>query len=352
MNLATVSKPAARLPFLAMLLLLLLQIAPASAVELRPGDIVATDHSLGAVIRIDPLTGDRTILSSNSIGSGPVMTSPRGVAVEAGGSLLVADYATHSILRVDPATGDRTAAGSMAYPLAVALDRNGAIFASGAGKPRISKIDRVTGSTLKSFELTDISVPRGITFDNSGRLLVTNGRSFTLFEIDLNTEAATPFSSSSIGSGPSLKGGLNGIATDASGTVLVPSPAFLAILAVDFETGDRAVVSDFTTGAGMAFSYPVDIALEQDGQLLVSDHGLNAIFRVDPVSGDRTILSGAGVGSGPEFESLRRIAVVPTAGSDQASVPEPSTLLLLIAGLLAARCHWRERPCRANLGRP
>ena len=66
------------------------------------------DLGLGAVIRVDPVSGDRTILSDASIGSGPGFVSPFGIAVEADGGLVVRDFGLDAVVRVDPVSGDRT----------------------------------------------------------------------------------------------------------------------------------------------------------------------------------------------------------------------------------------------------
>ncbi len=45
--------------------------------------------------------------NSNSIGNGPGFESPRGIAEEADGSLVVVDTGLDAVLRVDPISGDR-----------------------------------------------------------------------------------------------------------------------------------------------------------------------------------------------------------------------------------------------------
>ena len=51
--------------------------------------IVALDLWRKAVIRIDPVSGDRTIVSNDTTGSGPIFSSPAGLAIEADGSLVM-----------------------------------------------------------------------------------------------------------------------------------------------------------------------------------------------------------------------------------------------------------------------
>src|SRR5262249_32904949 len=89
----------------------------------------AVDGYNHALIRIDPVTGDRTIISDDAVGSGPSFNFPAPTAggimwsvhYEADGSLLVAENGSGSsvsdsrVIRVDPATGNRTLISSAGF---------------------------------------------------------------------------------------------------------------------------------------------------------------------------------------------------------------------------------------------
>ena len=102
---------------LAVLLAVVLGASAAQAVVLSPGDIVTAGG--GMVTRVDPTTGDRTIVSCTDIavcpgglvGSGPGIIF-NGIAFEADASLVVPGFVNgvgvdFVLLRIDPATGDR-----------------------------------------------------------------------------------------------------------------------------------------------------------------------------------------------------------------------------------------------------
>jgi hypothetical protein len=80
------------------------------------GDIYVADATAfggsGGVIKVDPVTGTRTLVSRNGFPAGGTnFVDPTGIAVESSGDLLVADQsavAGGAILRVDGATGART----------------------------------------------------------------------------------------------------------------------------------------------------------------------------------------------------------------------------------------------------
>ncbi|MBI3329121.1 MAG: hypothetical protein HYZ81_20755 [Nitrospinae bacterium] len=72
------------------------------------GQLVVVDRARGAVVRVNPVTGDRTIVSDGSTGRGPPLVLPVAMGVEANGQLVVVDTALQAVVRVDPRTGNRT----------------------------------------------------------------------------------------------------------------------------------------------------------------------------------------------------------------------------------------------------
>jgi hypothetical protein len=77
-------------------------------------DLTAGTNSRGALFRVNPATGSRTLLSDfGNAAQGPLGTAPTGVAVEAAGTILVIDQHAGTNLRgalfqVHPTTGTRT----------------------------------------------------------------------------------------------------------------------------------------------------------------------------------------------------------------------------------------------------
>ena len=81
--------------------------APRGIAVEADGSLVVVDSGLKAVVRVDPTTGNRTIISDDSTGMGDEFAAPSGIAVEADGSLVVVDSGLKAVVRVDPTTGDR-----------------------------------------------------------------------------------------------------------------------------------------------------------------------------------------------------------------------------------------------------
>ena len=104
------------------------------------GNLVVIDNNLVAVFRVDPISGDRTILSDASTGSGPVFGSPIGIAIEADGSLVVTDFDLDAVFRVDPVSGDRTilsdasngSGPNFGFPFHIAVEADGSLVVAEA----------------------------------------------------------------------------------------------------------------------------------------------------------------------------------------------------------------------------
>lgn len=71
------------------------------------------DLGLEAVVRVDPVSGDRTIISNASTGRGTDFVSPHSIAVEADGNLVVADYGLEAVVRVNKDSDNRTVLGDL-----------------------------------------------------------------------------------------------------------------------------------------------------------------------------------------------------------------------------------------------
>ena len=74
----------------------------ARAVELAPGDVLVVDTRLDTIFRVDPATGDRTVVASKSVGTGELLTFPTNVVVGPGGDLFLNMVSHKALFRIDP----------------------------------------------------------------------------------------------------------------------------------------------------------------------------------------------------------------------------------------------------------
>jgi hypothetical protein len=240
-----------------------------------------------AVIRVDPSTGVRTLVSSNSApAGGPDLVAPYGIAVEADGNILVADPGAFAsgnggIIRVDPVTGARTILSrnqapvggpSFDSPIDVAVAPNGDIFV--IDRNGVIRVDKVTGART---QVSANGAPNGapnfvsssrLTLDTNGDILVSdwgsngNGRIIRVNPVT-GVRSWVSRNSAPVG-GPSF--GLLGDLVVVCGSILVVDISNGAVLSVNPTTGARTTVSDNTMSASLpAFGYPFGIAATNPG---------------------------------------------------------------------------------------
>lgn len=119
---------------------------PAGIAVAPDGQIFVVDNRApdndGAVIRVDPRTGAQTLVTERSSAPGrQLLDLPFGIAIESDGKLVVSNRESPALLpvlcpilgtvvRVDPATGEQTrvsSAGHIAWPLGLAVGPDGGI---------------------------------------------------------------------------------------------------------------------------------------------------------------------------------------------------------------------------------
>ncbi len=445
---------------------------------LPPGDIVATAYlSSGdvGILLIDPKTGNRTVLSDNTHGTGTPFANVSSASIAPNGDLLVTDVgisntglipgdvyilptpAPPRVFRVDPNTGDRTVisqtGGTLAGPgdstttfptigsgpvlngpmLArqfgneILVSDSGQYGTAGANLGTIFAIDPMTGNRI--VVSGGGSVGSGPAMPLPGDIRLTGNTTFVtdgaegLLKIDLSTGNRTLVSGAGAGAGPSfLSAGQTGIL---GGQVVTYGHGAgygisgYGVYAIDPTTGNRSIISSSTLGTGPYNSQQAfaGLAVEAGGTILstagpgdVVSPGhpqtySNSLLTIDPATGNRSILSDPTHGSGPSYLTIYTVDVVPLLGdangdgvvngldisavasqwnhsgyflvgdtnndgvvngldismvashwlqadgpfgASAAAVPEPQTLLLAVLGVLMM-AKWRARRfCRAR----
>ena len=310
----------------------------------------------GALFRVDPTNGNRTLLSDfGNAGQGPLGSDPQDVAVETNGTVLAIDAGggtgnNGALFRINPGSGNRTllsdfgnaAQGPLGEdPRGLVVEASGAVLVIDSdGVNPFNALFRVDPTSGNRTLLSDFSnaaqgpvgdVGRGIAVEASGAVLVTDinaGTNGVLFRIDPITGNRTLLSD--FGNPGQGAFGFNpfGIAVEASGTILVVNQDEGtgdngALFRIDPTTGNRILLSDFgNAGQGTLGFAPLGIAVEASGAVLVTDEeaetGTNgALFRLDPTNGNRTLLSDFGnggqgaLGANPTGVAVGNAAVVP-----------------------------------------
>jgi sugar lactone lactonase YvrE len=326
------------------------------AATISPGDILVTlDSGTGSVVAINPVTGNRTVVSDPSHGSGPqlpiqqITVDSHGVIYAATGMLF--PTSPGAILRIDPITGNRTIISDSTHgtgPLllsgtadassGIAVGPDGSIYTADRQLGNLFRIDPLTGNrTLISTGVQAIQYPitnsAGLRLGTHNDLLVATSNVLGLVvDIDLATGTRTNISGGAHGSGPILNSLPGGITWDGLGNLVMGSgPGLPQILRIDVASGNRTVL------ASTGFSSVADVLLAPNGKILATDYFGSVVFSVDPVTGNRTTLSGLGVGSGPFLNRPLAMAIY---------VPEPASIVLAACGLVALLLSKRKSRCR------
>jgi TolB protein len=194
------------------------------AVEAGGGILVADPNAFGGsggVIRVDPQTGVRTTVSRNTSPSGaPAFADPTGIAVEAGGGIVVGDPNAFSgvggVIRVDPQTGVRTALSSnstppggpaFADPSGLAPRANGNVIVADSntfgGSGGVIRVNGQTGARGTVSRNTNpagaplFADPLALSLDDNGNAAVADPGVPGVIGVDLQTGARTTVSSNS-----------------------------------------------------------------------------------------------------------------------------------------------------------
>lgn len=322
-----------RLPSYRSMLLLaitLILTVPAEA-QLPPGTIVVVDRdrkypSISKVVAIDPETGDRTTLSSRSVGSGPYFTIINGIAIDTEGNIYVADHTYTArdrngklltpagcIFHIDAATGERTivwtanASKLPGIPIDIVVDQSGQLFVDSFNTDDLYTIDPKTGESSVVFDPeTRFRNRFGLGIDQEGNILdVINGR---LARIDREGNVSV-LSGPDVGEGPPIPNtmGSNDIAVDSKGTIYVNTIVGSALMAIDPKTGLRTEIIPSRRGD----RNDGGIAVDASDQVIMVDDSVSGLVSLDPKTGIQTIITSRNIGKGPRLRNPEFIAIVP-----------------------------------------
>ena len=182
---------------------LALAIPPAWADETFVVDANAGTNEQGALFRVDPVSGLRTLVSDfGDATQGPAGAEPSGLALEANGTVLVIDQAfgtneQGALFRVDPVSGLRTlvsdfgdATQGPTGPIGLALEADGTVlvidFIAGTNfQGALFRVDPVSGLRTLLSDFGDAtqglagSDPFGLALEANGRVLVIDANAGT-----------------------------------------------------------------------------------------------------------------------------------------------------------------------------
>ena len=229
------------------------------------------------VVSVDLADGQRTLVSGPDLGAGTALELPGDAVFDDSGAasrLLVLDGALSALLGVDPVSGDRTVLSGQGVGAGVPfsldaqtwdlkvdrLDGTAYVLDFGGGlyERRLVAVDLATGDrTLVSGDGVGsgplLIFGNDMVLDGQGGRALVAGNS-EVFAVDLASGARSELSGPNAGAGPALSG-VECLAWDAQEQRLLVVGGNGSVFDVDPATGDRALLYERDHAVGPGFSY-------------------------------------------------------------------------------------------------
>ncbi|MEM6730946.1 MAG: hypothetical protein AAF658_05290, partial [Myxococcota bacterium] len=247
----------------------------------------------------------------------PQIRLPQGVAMdETGSGIYYVDTAADAVVRVDLATGERFVVSdntvpsdpqpvALPFPRALVLDaNNGRLLVTDTQLDGLIAVHLADGSRTEITQSTtnlDLSLPRGILLDGD-RALVTDLGVDAIIAIDLRPGSTfgdrTIVSGDRVGSGPRLVSPRDVVVDAANQRMIIVDSRYRMPIAVSTSTenaGDRTPLwstSTLRVGDGPRFTDPIGLALNaMDTVLYVSDSDTGRVLSVDLATQNRSVIA-------------------------------------------------------------
>ncbi len=279
---------------------------PTLAVELNTGDIVVTDTSDDTLWHADPTTGTKTLVSVGGLGS--------QVAMALDGRIYAIDGGTDEVVRIDPASGDQTVVvGGFNLASDLAVAPGGDVVVVDRDDKKLLRVDPDAGSVslIRDFA-GDLVEPRGVAVEDDGDIIMVgrHGVAEVVWRID-------PISGDDEQIAFEVLCNI-GCITLLVDVAIAPDGGILVldlddgVFRVDPLTGEFVLMG--VLGAGRMDA----VAVESDGDILFTHHSFidsdfSGVYRIDP---ERPGVEEKIVG----FENPYGIAVVPVLDRNPPSV--------------------------------
>ncbi len=306
------------------LLVVSIDVQNASAVTLNSGDVVVLESSPNRVVKIDPATGQQTLITSAIT---EVLTEK--IEYAPWGKLYAITRVSGKLLEIDPGTGNVTTISSGQFfvnPRGLDFTASGRIVVVDTGSSYDGRVVSIDPSTGIQTLLFDYNTFGPYTYDaaiaHNGDLYVTEVSG----GLAKYTGAVTPVP---------LSGSISGavaVTFESPHTLLAVASTFDAIKRISLPSG---TVSTVTSNGYL--TNPLDVAANRStGAIYAVDYDNNYVVQIDPISGAQSLLSSGNLLSRPTGITIVQGAVV----------PEPATAVSALCGvafLIAARFRARRR---------
>jgi sugar lactone lactonase YvrE len=307
-----------------------------STVSLTAGTLIVSDTNADAIFAVDPANGKRMLVSKFNVrGSGPEIALPRGIILDSSNNIYVVNTSpVVAIIKIDPVTGNRTTVSSSTAgvgtgpnfltPSGIAIRSDGKLIVSdtggtngNAGSDAIFVVDPATGNrTILSDDVTPnttnalTSASALLIHSTLGILVSDNALTDAITKIDGTTGEKTVFSSNTVPNGTNPISTPAGLAEDADQSILLVEQGNRQLLRLNTSTGARTVVASFPSTDTFE-----GVAVGTSGIFVTkTSPNPDQIFKVNPSTGALTLAAGNSFGDGVFFGSPSATTGVITIG--------------------------------------
>lgn len=266
------------------------------AVEAGGQRLFLHDPNAQLILAVDVFTGIRNVIASNTVGNGPALEAAAGFTWAAGKLYLATHTGGFEIIEIDPATGNRSVLSSAGVGVGLLPSGAGPITpdvgATPAGLLVMSQdgslyaVEFASGDRSSLGDLSAAADYRGAVgmASDIDNIYVTD-HNVPAFHIWNRAGQVASTYPNAAGSGARLDWP-DQLMLDPTGTFLYVSDRQERVFRVVVDGGDRLVVSsDAFHNDGASYSSIDDLQLDHSGELLVVDQGGNAVWRI--ISGSR-----------------------------------------------------------------
>jgi hypothetical protein len=317
----------------------------------RPGAIYASiNRDQDSIIaQIDPITGERSIVSSPTIGLGPEIDWIMGLTGDSEGNFyascrMVGDLGpATTVVRIEAATGNRTIISSNSVGTGI-LNVNapylhwqdGVLYAGDIANDALLSINITNGNRTVISKSSIAQGPQvgsgaiipwimGIRVDINGQVLVSDRVAMSIVRIDPNTGNRTLVSKDGErGTGLDFESPIGLVIDPVDQSLIIGEPDRGLMQRVDPDSGDRSIIYMEGMPGGVApFFAPSAIDIEPDGTLVIFERAQNNLLRYDLSNNSQSVISNffpGNIGAGPVLDQPSDIFVVP--------IPEPSSIAI------------------------